>query len=247
MKNNIWKTSGFFQPFKLISNNPIFTGAARFLRQNQVVVDIVIAHKLLELVLLLFPFPQDEGKSSRNPNLTNTAFCFRLFQNEPRRGFPTHQAREYKENVLFANCVDSLLVNTGQLLFNPDEGIIPSDFFIRYMNTVPCKASDFAHPHGAGKGQVDCNIQLSIRAVVESISNNISSPDSSDLFLPLGQDCILKGIFSNNVPADSLVKCTAHQLNNLFNGAWRNKVCPCMSVWSFDWRRFLQPLDELIH
>ena len=84
MKNNIWKTSGFFQSFKLISNNPIFTGAARFLRQNQIVVDIVIAHKLLELVLLLFPFPQDKGKSSRNPNLTNAAFCFRLFQNEPR-------------------------------------------------------------------------------------------------------------------------------------------------------------------
>lgn len=39
------------------------------------------------------------------------------------------------------------------------------------MNTVPCKAGDFAHPHGAGKGQVDCDIQLSIRAVVESISN----------------------------------------------------------------------------
>ena len=121
MKNNIWKTSGFFQSFKLISNNPIFTGAARFLRQNQIVVDIV---------MFLFPFPQDKGKSSRNPNLTNAAFCFRLFQNEPRGRLPAHQAREYKEDVLFANCVDSLLVNTGQLFFNPDEGIIPSDFFI---------------------------------------------------------------------------------------------------------------------
>ena len=43
VKDNIWEAGGLFQALKLIPDDPILTGAAGFLRQNQVINSLSVS------------------------------------------------------------------------------------------------------------------------------------------------------------------------------------------------------------
>ena len=115
------------------------------------------------------------------------------------------------------------------------------------MEAVPGQAGDLPHPHGAGKGQVDCNIQFPVLAVVEGLADDVCRPDGPDFLFPFRQVSIFKWVLTNHIPTDCLVESAPEELDNLFDGAGRHILRFRMAVWSIYRGCFLKLLDIFIH
>ena len=247
MEYHIGQAGRLFKAFKLVADDAVLAGPPRFLSQYQIVVCIVRPHELFQPVLLFLPVAQDKGKGFGKPYLTDAAFCLWFFQDKPGGWFAAHQPGEYKKDILFPKCVNRPLVNTGKFLFNPYICVIVCNVFICDVEAVPGQAGDLPHPHGAGKSQIDCNVEFPILAVVESLADGIRRPDCPDFLFPFRQVGILKRVFANDIPPDCLMESAPEEFNNLFDGAGRHILRFRMAVWSIYRGCFLKLLDIFIH
>ena len=126
-------------------------------------------------------------------------------------------------DVFLSQHLDCPLGSTGKLLFNIDVGIIPCDVLILNVNIPPCQAENFAHPHGAGKRQIHGHIELSVVAVVQRLPDRFRIPYIPLGILGPGKNRVVKGIPADQLPANSLLKGAAQQLDDLFNRLVRHK------------------------
>ena len=247
VKHHVGQTSGLFQPFKLIAQHTVFAGTPGFLRQHKIIVDEVLSHKLFELVLLLFPVPQDQRQRLGYPDTPYAALGLRLFQDKARRGLAAHQPGKHEENVAVAQRVDGLLVYTRQLLLHHQVGIIVGNVLVRDMNAVPRQAGDLTEPQRTGKGKVDCHIELAVRAAIQRLTDDVCRPDFALLLLVLRQQNVLKGVFRYHVPPHRLPESAMQQLHDFFNGTGRHIFRAGMAVWGFNRRCLLQLHNKAVH
>jgi len=140
-----------------------------------------------------------------------------------------------------------LLVNPSEFFIDDNIRVVFRNILVSDMNTLPSQPRNLTHSQGAGKRKIDCDKQLSVGAVVQSLPDNIYCPDCPYLLFLFRQQHIIKGIFGNHVPANRLPEGTVHDLTDFLNRAGRQGLCPDLAEGCVDWRCLLKYKKKVIH
>ena len=135
------------------------------------------------------------------------------------------------ENIFFSYHFNRLFGSPYQFCLNVNIGIIRRYVFILDVNILPGQTKNFpSHPERTRKSKVHSNIPFAVSTLVQSDTDGIGVPDVTFLVLCFRQYGSIKGIFCNQLPADSLLKGTAEKFDDLWRMFWL-EMNFCFRFW----------------